>query len=167
MEIGEMNIIVKIPSFRKYTDNEKSFTVFSVEVHHNNNVHTVDKRYTDFEELHKQVKQSVNTPPFPHKTVLKWNQKVLESRRVRFEQYLQGILNGPKIPRSLLKFLELNMQCESLESLDKLSDVGVTHQPMLAFSENSYVTPQQKGSLPDILVAGVLQGLYGSVDDLR
>jgi len=27
MEIGEMNIIVKIPSFRKYTDNEKSFTV--------------------------------------------------------------------------------------------------------------------------------------------
>ena len=30
--------------------------VFSVEVHHNNNVHTVDKRYTDFEELHKQVR---------------------------------------------------------------------------------------------------------------
>lgn len=33
-----------------------------------------------------------------------------------------------------------------LRSLDKLSDVGVTHQPMLAFSENSYVTPQQKGT---------------------
>ncbi|WAR11112.1 SNX24-like protein [Mya arenaria] len=51
-------------------------------------------RYSEFEELHKQLKKVVDTPEFPPKKVLKFSHKVVEQRRVALELYLQGILES-------------------------------------------------------------------------
>ncbi|WAQ98827.1 SNX24-like protein [Mya arenaria] len=67
------------------------------------------RRYSEFEELHKQLKKVVDTPEFPPKKVLKFSHKVVEQRRVALELYLQGILESETIPRSFFKFLEVHL----------------------------------------------------------
>lgn len=66
-----------------------SFQAYKVDVFQNGRSHTLYKRYSEFEELHKQLKKVISTPEFPPKKVLKFNPKVLEQRRVTLELYLQ------------------------------------------------------------------------------
>lgn len=161
-------IQVFIPTFRKVEDeNEKSYTVFCIEVNVSGRLYDVEKRYSEFEELHKKVKKRMATPEFPPKKVMKWNSKVLEHRRQGLEAYLQGLLSLEKIPRPVLSFLSIGHlgNYGSFDSLDQIDSSGrtITHQPVLAFtSGDPFVKEQNQGNLPDIVIQGVQMGLYDS-----
>ncbi|XP_045216727.1 sorting nexin-24-like isoform X2 [Mercenaria mercenaria] len=82
-------IRVSIPSYQKVEGNGDSYTAYRVDVFQSGSYHTLHKRYSEFEELHKQLKKIIVTPEFPPKKVLKFNQKIVEQRRVALEAYLQ------------------------------------------------------------------------------
>ena len=65
------------------------FQAYRVDVFQSGRSHTLFKRYSKFEELHKQLKKLILTPEFPPKKVMKFNTKVTEQRRVILEHYLQ------------------------------------------------------------------------------
>ncbi|XP_046366812.1 sorting nexin-24-like [Haliotis rufescens] len=161
-----MFIRASVPSFRKIKDeHENTFTVFFLEVWVSGRLHTVEKRYTEFEELHKQLKKVMRTPEFPPKKVLKWNSKVLEQRRSGLQSYLQGTLDGDILPKSLLKFLGISNLSDSIDSLDKLSqDIRVSHQPVISFPADSFLQENTTSTLPDIVAEGVTRGLYSPGD---
>ncbi|KAI0219683.1 Sorting nexin-24 [Lamellibrachia satsuma] len=167
-----MFVKIRIPSFRKVEPgNEKSFTVFSIEVLVPGKQQTtvVERRYTEFEELHKNLKRSILPPTLPSKTVLKWNHRILENRRQGLEAYLQTILDTGRVPGSLLQFLgisALDTTTDSMDSLDQLDGDTSTHQPLIGFTEDVFLESHSKGGLTDIIIGGVTQALYGSTDDL-
>nr|KAG5699541.1 hypothetical protein BaRGS_033737 [Batillaria attramentaria] len=92
-----------------------SALVFVVDVWVSGRHHVVERRYTEFEELHKQVKKMMKTPEFPPKKVLKWNSKVLEQRQRGLEAYLQGVVSYEAIPKAILHFLEIRDEDEGIE----------------------------------------------------
>ncbi|XP_064609579.1 sorting nexin-24-like [Liolophura sinensis] len=143
--------------------------VFCVEVCVSGRVHTVEKRYTEFEELHKQLKKIEKTPEFPPKKIMKWNHKVLEHRRVALQKYLQGVMDSESIPKCYLKFLEISMPAFSA-SFDSLDDLNlsstVVHQPVVSFVGEAFLQDNSRSSLPDIIVQGVNRGLYSYPDDV-
>ncbi|XP_060564404.1 sorting nexin-24-like [Ruditapes philippinarum] len=155
-------IRVSIPSYQKVEGNGDSYTAYRVDVFQSGSCHTLQKRYSEFEELHKQLKKLIETPEFPPKKVLKFNQKIVEQRRVLLEAYLQGVLEGETIPRSFLKFLEVNLpRSGSFDSLDVgLSEPAVSHQPMVGFIKDSFLQENYRSILPDIVSQGVQNGLY-------
>ncbi|ELT89162.1 hypothetical protein CAPTEDRAFT_105568 [Capitella teleta] len=105
-----MTILISIPSYRKVElDTEKSHTVYCIGVNTATQSYHLEKRYSEFEALHKKLKKKrSDLPHFPSKSVLKWNPKVLETRRTVLEAYLQvDVVSGSEIPRSLLSFLNL------------------------------------------------------------
>lgn len=160
-------IRVSIPSYQKVEENGEIYTAYRVDVFESGRSHCLYKRYSEFEELHKQLKKQIDTPDFPPKKVLKFNQKIIETRRVTLEAYLRGILEGETIPRSFLKFLDVNMpRSGSFDSLDVgLSEPTVSHQPMVGFMKDSFLQENHRSGLPDIVSQGVLNGLYSFHDD--
>ncbi|NWX92562.1 SNX22 protein, partial [Nothoprocta pentlandii] len=116
---------------------ERPHTVFRVEVLCNGRRHTVAKRYSEFQALHKrvgtrgdtgrgggepcstgphaplppQIRKSCKVPDFPPRRVPNWVPKVLEQRRQGLELYLQGVLtHNAELPPELLDFLQLRPQ---------------------------------------------------------
>ncbi|CAH1796405.1 unnamed protein product [Owenia fusiformis] len=162
---------VAIPRFRRVEeDGDKgSYTVYCVDVYVNGRQHSVEKRYSEFEDLHKHLKRTIRPPVFPPKKFQNWNPKVLEKRKQGLEEYLQGIVQQGMIPKSLCHFLDLNatLGMGSEESLDQLDYKEPSHQPLLAFTEDPFIHAKTDGILPDIVVDGVNMGLYGSVEDMR
>ncbi|KAK6179226.1 hypothetical protein SNE40_011635 [Patella caerulea] len=155
-----------IPGFRKVKESDHAFTVFTVEVWNSGQKNILEKRYSEFEELHKQLKKIVVTPDFPPKKVMKWNAKVLEQRRLALQTYLQSFLDRDSIPKSLLRFLEVNIYTGSMESLDRLIDNNTeTHQPLISFSFDAFLNENSKSTLPDIVVEGVTMGLYAPLEN--
>ncbi|NXJ97250.1 SNX22 protein, partial [Corythaixoides concolor] len=63
--------------------------VFRVEVLCNGRRHTVAKRYSEFQALHKRIKKTCKVPDFPHRHVPNWMPKVLEQRRQGLELYIR------------------------------------------------------------------------------
>ncbi|XP_061432249.1 sorting nexin-24 isoform X2 [Lethenteron reissneri] len=92
-----MEALVRVTSFRQEgADAERAassssspYTVFKVEVTMNGRKHFLEKRYSEFHALHKQLKKVIKTPEFPPKHVRNWVPKVLEQRRQGLEYYLQ------------------------------------------------------------------------------
>ncbi|NWZ67063.1 SNX22 protein, partial [Acrocephalus arundinaceus] len=81
--------------------------VFRVEVLCNGQQHTVTKRYSEFQTLHKQIKKTCKVPYFP-RHVPNWMPKVLEQRRQGLEIYLQGVLcHNKELPQDVLDFLKV------------------------------------------------------------
>lgn len=160
-------IRVTIPSYHKVEDSGDSYTAYRIDVFQSGKFHSIEKRYSEFEELHKQLKKLITTPEFPPKKVLKWQSKVLESRRVILEAYLQGVLEGETIPRSFFKFLELNLpRSGSFDSLDRgIAEPCATHQPMVGFCKDAYLQENYRSILPDIVVVGVQEGMYIDQND--
>ncbi|XP_029509602.1 sorting nexin-24-like isoform X4 [Oncorhynchus nerka] len=103
------NVRISIPSFRS-EDNpmEKGYTVFKIEVLMNGRQHTVEKRYSEFHNLHKILKKSIKLPEIPSKHVRNWVPKVLEQRRHGLELYLQTIImENEVLPKIFLDFLNI------------------------------------------------------------
>ncbi|NXT67906.1 SNX22 protein, partial [Chaetops frenatus] len=86
--------------------------VFRVEVLCNGRRHTVTKRYSEFQALHKQIKKTCKVPDFPPRHVPNWMPKVLEQRRRGLELYLRGVLyHNEELPQDVLDFLKVQ-QCQ-------------------------------------------------------
>ncbi|NWU50907.1 SNX22 protein, partial [Dromas ardeola] len=71
--------------------------VFRVEVLCNGRRHTVAKRYSEFQALHKRIKKTCKVPDFPPRRVPNWMPKVLEQRRQGLELYIR-VRCRPELP---------------------------------------------------------------------
>ncbi|XP_062468128.1 sorting nexin-22 isoform X3 [Pezoporus occidentalis] len=87
---------------------DRAHTVFRVEVLCNGRRHTVVKRYSEFQALHKRIKKTCKVPDFPPRHVPNWMPKVLEQRRQGLELYIRGVLyHNAELPQDVLDFLKL------------------------------------------------------------
>ncbi|XP_048375626.1 sorting nexin-22 [Sphaerodactylus townsendi] len=144
-------------------------TVFKVDVFFNGRKHSLEKRYSEFHALHKRIKKRCKVPDFPPKRVPNWMAKVMEQRRQGLEAYLQGILlYNTELPRDLLDFLKLwhfqqDPEACSLGDL-ALQDVSLSyllsHRPVISYHRDPYVLPSYTDLLPNVILSGVLRGLY-------
>ncbi|NXT21089.1 SNX22 protein, partial [Syrrhaptes paradoxus] len=85
-------IIVSIPAAEPPAGTrspDRAHTVFRVEVLCNGRRHTVTKRYSEFQALHKRIKKTCKVPDFPPRHVPNWMPKVLEQRRQGLELYMR------------------------------------------------------------------------------
>uniref|UniRef100_A0A8C4PZF2 Sorting nexin 22 n=1 Tax=Eptatretus burgeri TaxID=7764 RepID=A0A8C4PZF2_EPTBU len=160
---------VAVPAFsQEGSEPDRGYTLFKVEVLANGRKHVVKKRYSEFYALNKKLKKVIQTPEFPSKHVRNWIPKVMEQRRQGLENYLQGLIcQGGEVPKPLLEFLGIRhlpsmLKTESLDSLDVYpEDINrLSHQPILGFSRDPYIFGTVTDGLPNIVVEGVLQGLY-------
>nr|XP_025042993.1 sorting nexin-22 [Pelodiscus sinensis] len=135
--------------------------VFTVEVLFNGRKHTLEKRYSEFHALHKRIRKICKVPDFPPKRVPNWMSKVLEQRRQGLEFYIQGVLYYNKeLPKELLDFLKLRHFHQDVKAGSLRHGILLPHRPALSFHKDPYVFPSSTELLPDIVLSGVLQGLY-------
>uniref|UniRef100_A0A8D2P8H1 Sorting nexin 22 n=1 Tax=Zosterops lateralis melanops TaxID=1220523 RepID=A0A8D2P8H1_ZOSLA len=143
--------------------------VFRVEVLCNGRRHTVTKRYSEFQALHKRIKKTCKVPDFPLRHVPNWMPKVLEQRRQGLELYLQGVLNHNKeLPQDVLDFLKVR-QCQqspkASTGLQNLQKALLGPKVFLLYwgpGENRLLQHPHflAELLPNAVISGVLQGLY-------
>ncbi|KFO95249.1 Sorting nexin-22, partial [Calypte anna] len=148
--------------------------VFRVEVLCNGRRHTVAKRYSEFQALHKRIKKTCKVPDFPPRHVPNWVPKVLEQRRQGLELYIQGVLyHNKELPQDVLDFLKVRrgQQDSKASSPFQLAAVLISplhsspcqlpsQRPVLSFCTDPYVRPPAMDLLPNTVLRGVLQGLY-------
>ena len=95
---------VSIPSYRQITNESKSFHVYSLHIRYYDWEHVVEKRYSEFLELHKVIKMlskenDLAVPNFPKKKY--WtrltgkSQEQLDSRRLDLESYMIEVTRQP------------------------------------------------------------------------
>lgn len=94
---------ISIPSFRQITSESKNFHVYSLHIRYEDWEHVVEKRYSEFLELHKVIKllnkeYNLQVPVFPKKKY--WTRLIgkspeqLEDRRNALESYMRTIANS-------------------------------------------------------------------------
>ncbi|NXR11593.1 SNX22 protein, partial [Semnornis frantzii] len=89
---------------------DRAHTVFQLEVLCGGRRHTVLKRYSEFQALHKRIKKLCKVPHFPPRRIANWMPKALEQRRQGLELYIRGILcHNKELPQDVLDFLKV--QC--------------------------------------------------------
>ncbi|XP_076356573.1 sorting nexin-24-like isoform X1 [Tachypleus tridentatus] len=159
-----------IPSFRQAEgEHGGHFTVYRIEVYVSGRCQKIERRYRAFHALHKQLKRLVQTPSFPPKKMRNSSPKFIEQRRQALEHYVQEVLRLQPLPKEVSVFLSLPTisPSASLDSLEQLS-IGrkTTHQPILTFLPNPFSEPAYSGSLPDIVVDGVIMGMYSAEEQV-
>ncbi|XP_017884105.1 sorting nexin-24-like [Ceratina calcarata] len=139
----------------------------------------VERRYSEFNSLHRTLKKdNVDVAPFPPKKVRNCQPKVLEQRRAALEVYIQKMLRLPTAKQQVLNFLGIEDRSpvasyksthvnkeEEEEEEDQQQDHMYTlgHQSsVITFHCDPYVRPNTRNSLPDIVINGVLTGIYKS-----
>ncbi|OWK09964.1 SNX22 [Cervus elaphus hippelaphus] len=132
---------------------EKGHMVFRVEVLYRGRRHVVQRRYSEFHALHKRIKKLYKVPDFPSKRLPNWRTRRLEQRRQGLEAYIQDV------PKELLEFLSLR----HWPTDPKPSNWGsqLYHRPVVSFPIDPYICIPSPEPLPNMVVLGVLQGLYG------
>uniref|UniRef100_A0A673WTV7 Sorting nexin 24 n=1 Tax=Salmo trutta TaxID=8032 RepID=A0A673WTV7_SALTR len=166
------NVRIFIPSFRS-EDNpiEKGYTVFKIDVLMNGRQHTVKKRYSEFQNLHKILKKSMTPPEIPSKHVRNWIPKVLEQRRHGLELYLQAIImENEVLPKIFLDFLNIRHfpsltkteSCGLVKRLLLLSGLSskLTHQPAMLYHRDPYMLPSTHDTLSNVVIEGVIHGIF-------
>lgn len=148
----------------------KTHTVFKLDVLCNGRRHTLDRRYSEFLTLHKLLKKTCKVPDFPPKRVPNWMSKVQEQRRQGLEAYIQGVLwFNKEVPKELLDFLKVKHfpQSKKTCSLELLADITLgenssqlAHKAVVGFYKDLYIFPPDTDMLEDIVLQGVIQGLY-------
>lgn len=96
---------IRIPSYREITNGKKSFIVFSIDVSFREWRNVVEKRYSEFTELHdvmklikKIIKKPIPTIPsqMAFKSLIsKLSSDDLEQRRIDLEDYLKMLEQSP------------------------------------------------------------------------
>ncbi|XP_056095211.1 sorting nexin-22 [Rhinichthys klamathensis goyatoka] len=165
-------IEVFIPSLMREVDETgKLRKLFRVEILFNGRKHFVLRRYSDFQTLHRKLKKIVRAPDFPSKRNQHLRTKPLEQRQQELEDYIQVILyQNDVVPQELLDFLQVkhfhsaSKTCSSDENhSDDCQEQGYRfqsfHQRVVGFSADPYQL-ESRSDLPDIVAAGVLQGMY-------
>ncbi|KAM9515454.1 sorting nexin-22 isoform 1-T1 [Guaruba guarouba] len=141
---------------------DRAHTVFRVEVLCNGRRHTVAKRYSEFQALHKRIKKTCKVPDFPPRHVPNWMPKVLEQRRQGLELYIRGVLyHNEELPQDVLDFLKLRCCQQDPKASSSLSArCPPSQRPVVGFCSDPYAQPPGTQPLPDTVLSGVLQGLY-------
>ncbi|XP_074863009.1 sorting nexin-22 isoform X2 [Carettochelys insculpta] len=119
------------------------------------------------------IRKTCKVPDFPPKRVPNWMSKVQEQRRQGLEVYIQGVLYyNTELPKELLDFLMVRHFPQEA----KASSLGISralsgshyspgfllsHRPAVSFHKDPYVHPSATELQADIVLSGVLQGLYG------
>ncbi|TRY90233.1 hypothetical protein DNTS_027167 [Danionella cerebrum] len=165
-------IEVFIPSLTREVDETgKLRKLFRVEVLFNGRKHFVLRRQSSFQALHRKLKKIVRLPDLPSKRNQHLRTKPLEQRRLELEEYIQTILyQTDVVPQELLDFLQVkhfHSASKNCNSDDNQSDnyqehgyrFQLFHQRVVGFFADPY-QHESKSALPDIVAAGVLQGLY-------
>ncbi|XP_058702427.1 sorting nexin-22 isoform X2 [Poecile atricapillus] len=135
--------------------------VFRVEVLCNGRRHTVTKRYSEFQALHKRIKKTCKVPDFPPRHVPNWMPKVLEQRRQGLELYLQGVLyHNEELPQDVLDFLKVRRCQQNPKASSPPTRLLPSQRPVVGFCSDPYVRPHGTDLLPNTVLSGVLQGLY-------
>ncbi|XP_003987095.1 sorting nexin-22 isoform X2 [Felis catus] len=150
---------------------EKGHMVFRVEVLCRGRRHIVQRRYSEFHALHKRIKKLYKVPDFPSKRLPNWRTRGLEQRRQGLEAYIQGVLYlNQDVPKELLEFLSLRHFSTDPkasnwgalgEFLPKNCSSQLHHRPVISFCMDPYVCIPSPEPLSNMVVNGVLQGLYG------
>ncbi|XP_048188807.1 sorting nexin-22 isoform X3 [Perognathus longimembris pacificus] len=117
------------------------------------------------------IKKLCKVPDFPSKRLPNWRSRGLEQRRRGLEAYIQGILYlNQDVPKELLEFLRLRhfprdpkaSRWGTLgEFLPSDSSSQLHHRPVISFRVDPYIYTPSPEPLPEVVVTGVLQGLYG------
>ncbi|XP_042797694.1 sorting nexin-22 isoform X4 [Panthera onca] len=129
------------------------------------------------------IKKLYKVPDFPSKRLPNWRTRGLEQRRQGLEAYIQGVLYlNQDVPKELLEFLSLrhfstdpkasNWGLTAAHSgsplfsalgefLPKNSSSQLHHRPVISFCMDPYVCIPSPEPLSNMVVNGVLQGLYG------
>ncbi|XP_030624130.1 sorting nexin-22 [Chanos chanos] len=164
-------IEVSIPSLERELDESgKLRKLYRVEILFNGRKHFVLRRHSEFHSLHRKLKKTVQLPDFPSKRSPHLRTKPLEQRRQELEDYVQEILyQNEVVPQELLDFLQVkhfhsvNKICNEKSYRDDSQPQGygcqLLHQRVVGFSNDPYLL-DSNSELPDIIVSGVLQGLY-------
>lgn len=163
-------IVVSIPSMEREVDESgKSKKLFRVEVLFNERKHFVLRRNREFQALHRKLRKIIQTPDFPSKRNPHLRTKPLEQRRQELEDYIQEIIyQNEDVPQVLLDFLHVKHfhtgnKMSSIESLDELDSQDYSYQStnhrVLGFFRDPFLS-DCTSDLPDVVVDGVLQGLY-------
>ncbi|XP_065544070.1 sorting nexin-22 isoform X4 [Lathamus discolor] len=140
---------------------DRAHTVFRVEVLCNGRRHTVAKRYSEFQALHKRIKKTCKVPDFPPRHVPNWMPKVLEQRRQGLELYIRGVLyHNEELPQDVLDFLKLRCCQQDPKASSSLASRPPSQRPVVGFCTDPYAQPPGTQPLPDTILSGVLQGLY-------
>ncbi|XP_048705371.1 sorting nexin-24 isoform X5 [Caretta caretta] len=124
------------------------------------------------------LKRFIRTPEIPSKHVRNWVPKVLEQRRQGLEIYLQSdktphqiktiILENEDLPKIFLDFLNVRHvpslpKAESYGSFDETESEEsskLSHQPVLLFLRDPYVLPTANDDFPNVVIEGVLHGIF-------
>ncbi|XP_040019693.1 sorting nexin-22 isoform X2 [Gasterosteus aculeatus] len=152
-------IEVSIPSMEKEVDESgKSRKLFRVEVLFNGRKHFVLRRNSEFQTLHRKLRKIIQTPDLPSKRNPHLRTKPLQQRSQELEDYVQVLLDFLH-----LKHFHTGNKVSSMESLDDLDSRDYSYplpnQRVAGFFLDPYLSDRASG-LPDVVVDGVLQGLY-------
>ncbi|KAK3922629.1 Sorting nexin-24 [Frankliniella fusca] len=138
---------------------EKPHYVYTVDVEVGGRHRCVEKRYSQFHSLHRQLRKEYQTPSFPPKRVRCSQPRLLEQRRRGLELYLRTLfLQSASCRSQILSFLGLPSP-STQDSYDALS-VEMAHQPVFIYRKDPYLQPDSKSDLPDVVVNGMLMAMY-------
>ncbi|XP_056595747.1 sorting nexin-22 [Triplophysa dalaica] len=165
-------IEIFIPALmREMDETGKLRKLFRLEVLFNGRKHFVLRRYSEFQTLHRKLKKILRAPDFPSKRNQHLRTKPLEQRQQELEDYIQVILYQNEIvPQELLDFLQVkhfhaaskNFSSDENQSDDSLEQdyrFQLFNQRVVGFSADPYQC-ESSSDLPDIVVAGVMEGFY-------
>ncbi|XP_062402903.1 sorting nexin-22 isoform X2 [Sardina pilchardus] len=152
-------IEVSIPSLEREMDmSGKERKLYRVEVLFNGRKHYVLRRHSDFQNLHRKLKKILMIPEFPSKRNPHLRTKPLDQRKQELEMYIQEILQqNEAVPQELLDFLQIR-HFHSMNKADS-TDCQLIQQCVVTFAKDPFFLDACQG-LPDVVVDGVLQGLY-------
>ncbi|KAF6040747.1 SNX24 [Bugula neritina] len=149
------------------------YRYFIVDVYVNGVKHVIEKRYSEFEELHKTLKKEISVPYFPPKKVLNKSTKFIEERRSQLEAYLQHILKTSEYTAALLTFLNISQE----DTTDGNASNGVNDS---AYNSSSFNNDQlsmcpfgksdssidqvshSNSASPDIILQGIYRTMYAT-----
>ena len=163
---------LSIPSFRKVKDSK--YTVYEIRLIKPGGREVVlAKRFREFNDFHKQISKIVDAPHFPSRKLprpLNSNLRFLESRREALELYLRNLmsLTGVSEVRDLLgHFLDTkNFDTPRTSSVEEITEEEeqlprLTHMPVVCFTRDPFQEDHSPRRLPDIVLQGALDALYG------
>lgn len=153
-----------IPRYRQVEgEGGRSHYVYVVEVCYMGRVHKIEKRYSAFHTLYKELRKIYPTAEFPPKRLRNSTPKVLEARRAGLELWVHSILLFQPTPPALLSFLQVhNYQPSHQECDDSGYEGSPSHQPVLVFPRDPYLTAHNNSTrtLTSSVTKGVLTALY-------
>ncbi|KAK8744627.1 hypothetical protein OTU49_000541 [Cherax quadricarinatus] len=153
-----------IPRYRQVEgEGGRSHYVYCLEVCYVGRVHKLEKRYSAFHSLYKELHKLYQTAEFPPKRLRNTTPKVLETRRAGLELWLHSTLLLQPTPPALLAFLQVhNYQPPRQECDDSGYEGSPCHQPVLIFPCDPYVTAHNSTTptLTSTVTKGVLTALY-------